>query len=200
MNEKIVFRTGILVGQEFPLSGEEITIGRDLDNHVVLDDVQVSRKHLRIYRKDTVWMIEDLKSTNGTVLNGKTIKKAQKLKNGDVIAAGENNIFEFQVSGEESDAYSEEGQVLLAKQEKPSIKDDKAELEKVESLPKESKSEGKTKVKITDKYPTWAIVLMIALAFIIVFCVIPLVIIEVTNQWCNLFSGFFNSIQPGICP
>ncbi len=48
--------------------------------------------------------------------------------------------------------------------------------------------------------PSWLIVTLIALIFIVIFCVIPLIIIEVSNQWCNLFSGFFNAISPGICP
>ena len=48
--------------------------------------------------------------------------------------------------------------------------------------------------------PSWIVVTLIALIFIVIFCVIPLIIIEVSNQWCNLFSGFFNAITPGICP
>lgn len=48
--------------------------------------------------------------------------------------------------------------------------------------------------------PPWMVVTLIALFFLVLFCVIPLIIIEVSNQWCNLFSGFFNAITPGICP
>jgi hypothetical protein len=48
--------------------------------------------------------------------------------------------------------------------------------------------------------PSWIIVTLIALIFLVLFCVIPLIIIEVSNQWCALFSGFFNAITPGICP
>ena len=43
-------------------------------------------------------------------------------------------------------------------------------------------------------------ILLAALVFIVVCCVIPLVVIEVTNQWCDLFAGFFNSMSPGVCP
>ncbi len=50
------------------------------------------------------------------------------------------------------------------------------------------------------KKSTWIILLLAALAFIVVFCVVPLIIIDLTNQWCNLFNGFFNSISPGACP
>ena len=46
----------------------------------------------------------------------------------------------------------------------------------------------------------WVFILLAALAFIVIFCVLPLVVIEVTDQWCNMFAGIFNSISPGVCP
>jgi hypothetical protein len=49
------------------------------------------------------------------------------------------------------------------------------------------------------KFPPWVVVTLIALIFLVLFCIIPLIIIELSNQWCNLFSGFFNAITPGIC-
>jgi hypothetical protein len=48
-------------------------------------------------------------------------------------------------------------------------------------------------------FPPWVVVTIIAFIFLILLCLIPLLIIEVSNQWCNLFSGFFNAITPGIC-
>jgi len=50
------------------------------------------------------------------------------------------------------------------------------------------------------KKRTWIVVLYAALAFIVIFCVLPLMIIDLTDKWCVLFSGFFNSISPGVCP
>jgi hypothetical protein len=47
--------------------------------------------------------------------------------------------------------------------------------------------------------PPWIVVTLIALIFLILLCLIPLLVIEVSDQWCNLFSGFFNAITPGIC-
>jgi ABC-2 type transport system permease protein len=46
----------------------------------------------------------------------------------------------------------------------------------------------------------WVVILLAALAFMVIFCVLPLIVIEVTDQWCNFFSGIFNSISPGVCP
>jgi pSer/pThr/pTyr-binding forkhead associated (FHA) protein len=49
-------------------------------------------------------------------------------------------------------------------------------------------------------FPKWVIILISALGFLVIFCLIPLLVIEFTNQWCNLFAGFFNSISSGACP
>jgi hypothetical protein len=60
-------------------------------------------------------------------------------------------------------------------------------------------SVGKKILKRIKNLPSWILVTIIALIFLIMLCLIPLLIIEVSNQWCNLFSGFFNAITPGIC-
>lgn len=48
--------------------------------------------------------------------------------------------------------------------------------------------------------PVWLIVSIMAIFFLILFCLIPFLFIDIFNQWCNLFPGFFNSMSPGICP
>jgi len=46
----------------------------------------------------------------------------------------------------------------------------------------------------------WVTALLVVIAALLVFCVIPWVIIEITDSYCSLFPGIFNSIQPGACP
>lgn len=46
----------------------------------------------------------------------------------------------------------------------------------------------------------WLIALLIVIGILLVFCIIPWVLIEVTDSYCALFPGIFNSIQPGACP
>lgn len=46
----------------------------------------------------------------------------------------------------------------------------------------------------------WLIALLVVIGILLVFCVIPWLIIEVTNSYCMLFPGIFNAIQPGVCP
>ena len=57
----------------------------------------------------------------------------------------------------------------------------------------------KTRSSKPHKMPTWVLILIIALGFLVIFCLVPLLVIEVTDQWCNLFAGFFNSMSPGVC-
>lgn len=74
---------------EYPLEREMLTIGRKGDNHIVIDHMAVSGKHARILTIGGESFLEDLKSTNGTYVNGRQITK-QVLKHGDRISIGQH--------------------------------------------------------------------------------------------------------------
>ncbi|MCD6301586.1 MAG: FHA domain-containing protein [Staphylothermus sp.] len=59
---------------EWMLYPGEYILGRYPTNDIVLPDPYISRRHARIFFKDGEWYIEDLNSTNGTVLNNENIK------------------------------------------------------------------------------------------------------------------------------
>ncbi|NQT80869.1 MAG: FHA domain-containing protein [Candidatus Aminicenantes bacterium] len=61
---------------DFPLSKEEITIGRSEDNDVVLANNSVSRNHARIIKGESGYVITDLGSFNGTKINGKLVQSS----------------------------------------------------------------------------------------------------------------------------
>jgi predicted component of type VI protein secretion system len=73
----------------FRLSEEEITLGREMQNDLVISDPEVSRKHARLRRAETGYTIEDLGSTNGTFVNGARITRAVQLADGDRVSLGE---------------------------------------------------------------------------------------------------------------
>ena len=64
-----------------------VNIGRNKDNHVVIDDQHVSRFHAQIRNIQKRFVLFDLESTVGTSVNGKTIKQ-KFLEPGDVISVG----------------------------------------------------------------------------------------------------------------
>jgi hypothetical protein len=73
--------------QEIPLDSTLLTIGRGLNNDIILEDSRVSRHHAQIrYRSKRFW-INDLGSTNGTFVNGEAVEE-RALRNGDVISLG----------------------------------------------------------------------------------------------------------------
>lgn len=74
------------MGIEHTLTGE-ITLGRDPTSSLTLNDTTTSRRHCRFYLAGGIWMLEDLGSSNGTVVNG-TLAKRKRLAHGDRIQIG----------------------------------------------------------------------------------------------------------------
>ncbi len=203
IHAKLIIRSGVLAGDFKDLSSNLLRIGRDPANDFVVDDIEVSRNHAKITCYEDIYKIEDLNSTNGTFLNGRRISIPEKLKDGDLISLGETNVFEFSTMKEnqkiESPSISEhklEEKVHRGFFSKKKIESDFENIE----IASASNAEKPNFINGLSKLPTWAVVILIALGFIILFCIIPLFFIEISNQWCNLFSGFFNEISPGACP
>jgi len=68
-----------------------ITIGRNLENDLQIDNLSVSKRHARLVREKDTFFVEDLKSTNGTYVNEKMVAK-QKLQHKDVITIGKHSL------------------------------------------------------------------------------------------------------------
>ena len=66
----------------------EVTIGRREDNGVVIEEGYVSGHHARIFQRNDNYVLEDLKSTNGTVVNGEKIENKVYVRSGDKIKIG----------------------------------------------------------------------------------------------------------------
>jgi hypothetical protein len=92
---RLVITAGNDAGQEIEVRpGKTYTIGRAIDNDVVLTDIAVSRKHFDLKFEDGAWVIADRGSGNGTVVNGNLEDNPFMLANGDVIEIG-NTVFRF---------------------------------------------------------------------------------------------------------
>jgi len=88
---KLILSLDGMVLREFPLSKERTTIGRKPHNDVVIDNLAVSGEHAMIMTILNDSFLEDLGSTNGTLVNGQPIKK-HFLQNNDVIELGKYKI------------------------------------------------------------------------------------------------------------
>ena len=75
------------VGERLPLRASN-AIGRDAGNDIALPDEAASARHAKLDVEDGEWWIEDLGSTNGTLVNGVRINRREKLRPGDEIAIG----------------------------------------------------------------------------------------------------------------
>lgn len=83
----------ILNAQAFPILKEITTIGRKLDNDLVIQDVLVSRHHAEVIQREGAYFIKDKDSTGGTYLNNKRIKEAQLFSNDLILLANTPLMF-----------------------------------------------------------------------------------------------------------
>jgi DNA-binding NtrC family response regulator len=84
---KLVVLSGPERGAEHVIASDVIRVGKAPDNDLVLSDETVSRVHFEIVRDAKGYLARDLKSTNGTFLDGAEIKEAY-IRAGSIIAAG----------------------------------------------------------------------------------------------------------------
>lgn len=85
---KLVAVRGMAAGVEFALDKPVLVVGRGADADIVISDVQVSRHHAQIRQTGQQFLITDLGSTNGTLINGVAIRGPQALRTGDEIRIG----------------------------------------------------------------------------------------------------------------
>jgi Nif-specific regulatory protein len=91
MSPKVVVIAGKGGGEVHLISGEAFRIGRDPQNDLVVPDSSVSREQCVIEVRDGSFLIRDLESHNGTLVNGVRIRE-QRLAHRDRIAIGETML------------------------------------------------------------------------------------------------------------
>ena len=70
--------------------GEGATMGRADGSDIPVDDPFASSAHARIFTRGDFMYIEDMGSTNGTYLNGRQLRTAERLKVADVVRIGDS--------------------------------------------------------------------------------------------------------------
>jgi pSer/pThr/pTyr-binding forkhead associated (FHA) protein len=88
---KLILTQNDQVIKEFPLNKECLTVGRRPENDIRIENPAISGQHCQIINILNDSFIEDLNSTNGTIVNDRPVKK-HALANGDVIKLGEHQL------------------------------------------------------------------------------------------------------------
>lgn len=95
------------IGRKYDVESEEMYIGRNEMCEIFVDDEDVSRIHAKIDATSDYVYIEDLGSTNGTLVNGDKIKRHQ-LEDGDRIQVGSMTVLKFNYVDEIEESFNEQ--------------------------------------------------------------------------------------------
>jgi FHA domain len=137
MAKLIFLLEGKLLG-EYPLNKERISIGRRPSNDIHIDNLAVSGEHATILTLGKDSFLEDLNSTNGTLVNQKLIKK-HVLQHNDVIEFGKYQlkyISEQQIIRPVNDGFANTVSIKLPKK---SVETSEIQVE-IQALPPETLS------------------------------------------------------------
>ena len=89
----LVIRSGSLKGQRLPLKTPNVNVGRADYNDLVIPDDSVSSNHAKIQRREGIWTLVDLDSTNGAFVDGERVHGDAPLAPGALVRFGEIRAF-----------------------------------------------------------------------------------------------------------
>lgn len=84
MKEDLPFK----LSEHYSLNGD-VSIGRGSENKIVIKDPFISKEHVKFFKEEDNYYIEDLNSANGTYLNERKLENVERLYNGDIINMGQ---------------------------------------------------------------------------------------------------------------
>ena len=107
----LLIRGGALKGKRLPVRAPVVNIGRADYNDIVLPEASVSTAHAKLQRREGVWVISDLDSTNGTTVDGEPVKGEFPLSPGATIRFGEVAVL-FEPMDASADAHASGTRVM----------------------------------------------------------------------------------------
>ena len=93
----LTFQSGPERGRRVEITGRNYLLGRDIDSDLVVNDIEVSRRHARLIAQSDGYVIEDMGSTNGTYVDGQRLTSVLSLSPGASIRLGESISLGFSV-------------------------------------------------------------------------------------------------------
>jgi serine phosphatase RsbU (regulator of sigma subunit)/pSer/pThr/pTyr-binding forkhead associated (FHA) protein len=119
---EIAIQTAGGTRERYPLGASRVTIGRSRESDIFLPDQWLSRHHAAIEERTDGYWVSDLKSKNGTLLNGEPVRDWHRLRPGDVITLGEHTLtFCADEAGEEEEEREPEGTRVFSVRELSAI-------------------------------------------------------------------------------
>ena len=91
---KVYIVEGPMKGRSLQMDAEVFFVGRSSNNDLQIEDDTVSRRHLKIFKLMNSYFVEDLKSKNGTFINGKALSPGQSMQvdDHDLVSMGRTQI------------------------------------------------------------------------------------------------------------
>jgi pSer/pThr/pTyr-binding forkhead associated (FHA) protein len=218
---RLVMRAGPSAGKIYLLDKSELFVGRDLNNDVVINDPEVSRRHVRLFLQGTNFVIEDLGSTNGTQINGQRIMGPHILRPGEMVIFGEHVSLVFEAVEPEIDATLASSGPRIAPTTQPQYEAPQPPAyqapqpvyqppQPVYNVPQPAytppvqpfagqvpTSPDYAEPEEKKKFPVWIIVAILVLLVVICACAAFLWFVDSNNLWCNWFGFVFG---PDACP
>jgi MoxR-like ATPase len=96
----VTFLNGIEADRTFTLNdGKPTVIGRNAGCDIIIKEAVISSQHARIEQQDGVWLVTDLKSSNGTAIDGKEVRTATPLHHDSILLLGDEIRVRFSSDG-----------------------------------------------------------------------------------------------------
>ncbi|MHB1383649.1 MAG: FHA domain-containing protein [Bellilinea sp.] len=212
---RLVLKSGPNSGQTCELGTTDTIIGRDINANFVINDPEVSRRHARLYLQGANYVIEDLGSTNGTVVNGQRLAGPYILSPGEQITLGEHTqvLFEKVILDPDATLASLRPIEPVSQPEPlPSVVPAQAESiyepvttakEPVSTLDEEFVGRVPEKPragKPARKKKTSSLVVILIVVVVVLACgCIAFAIFDALDLYCEI-PGVMNLLIPGACP
>ena len=200
---RLVMRTGPTVGMAYPMDKSEMFIGRDLGNEISINDPEVSRRHARIFKQGNNYVLEDLGSTNGTMVNGQRLMGPYVLRPGELIVLGEQVSLLFEGEAADADATVATGGGMPETKISQYPSAEQPQPEPIYQpgfagqVPDQQDYYDEPEKK---KFPIWIVIVIVIILLLVCVCAVGLYFIDTNEMWCDIFGFAFNAMTPGTCP
>jgi hypothetical protein len=182
-----------------------VTLGREAINDIILSDPEISRRHARIFRQDSVYLLEDLGSTNGTFINGRRIHAPTILKDEDVVEFGESIRLQFLLVTDEEVEEAPATQVIDEELLPAARRGPTKPLPDLDARSEPTDTELLTPLEEPRRSSRGRVLISCGCLVLIVLCICAATVFILDAQfpnvlYCGPLQGLFELLQPLTCP